>query len=356
MQDDVTVQGDRPPRGKGTNDSLDTGLNVALVVVAAAIIGLVGVFAWSVYQASAAEKSATPALRVVLGLRQQVKKSPNDPMLRSRLAEGLAAAGMLDEAAEELAVAVKIDPKFVGGYQNLGVVSMARDDRVAAKKAFEKVLKLTEGSDYEQINQRREIALYYLGEIALDAKRYEDAVANFKAALRIRKDASDTYLRLAQAFRGLDEDDAALEQLEAALTFDPNFPEANYEYGRLLLDRGDKAGAAERFRKAADGAPNIDEPQQAIDQLGSLESWITRAEEALAEGSATDAVDAARVAHAIDPQNLSAMLVHGKALEKAGRPKDALKAYKTALDIAPDNAELKAAIERVEKQTAKKKG
>ncbi len=222
----------------GSSGRLDTLLRWLVVLGVAVVLGLGGLLGYSVWQARNAEDLSTPAGRAIADLKDRVKATPNDAELRVRLGEALATAGLIDEAIEQFRTAVKLEPEAHRG------LPRPRHHRDAEEAAQDRRGLLQQGrrAHDEQRDARtstsgRETAFFYLGEIALDAKRYEDAVANFKASLRIRRDASDTYYLLAQALKGMDRNDAALKQLDAALAFDPNYAEAHYLMGEIYLDR-----------------------------------------------------------------------------------------------------------------------
>ena len=62
----------------------------------------------------------------------------------------------------------------------------------------------------QNVDERRENALYNLGLLRFVAtSEYEEAAGYFKEALRIRKDASDTYYNLAVRLRGMEDTTAA---------------------------------------------------------------------------------------------------------------------------------------------------
>lgn len=332
------------PRRDSGSDRTDAIFRIAIVALVVAVLALGGFFGYSVYAAKRAEKSATPAQRAIQDLRDAVQKNPNDSAARVRLGEALATAGRLDEAVEQLKVALKIDDKHTGAWLDLGLIAMQEKDPAQAEQYFQKVVELTEGAQYEDVNNRREAALFHLGEIALAEKRYEDAAGFFKGALRIRKDASDTYYLLAQAYQGLDEGDAALEQLDAALAFDPNYAEAHYLYGVILLDKGDLINAAIHLRKAVDLAPTRKEPAEALKKLGTSSAAVDKGRKALEAGDVTGAIEDALLAESIDPKNADAFLLHADALVKKGDKKGALKVLTDARANLSGNEGLEKAI------------
>jgi tetratricopeptide (TPR) repeat protein len=316
---------------------LEQRLTIALWVVGVSTVAFALFFAYNVWAQEQAVRLSSPALVTIDNAQKAVAKAPDDLGLRIQLAAALGAAGLFDEAKSQLAIAVKADAKNVAAYQTLAQIELLQQDYKNAKSHLQKVLDLTDTGEYMNVNQRRELAFFHLGEIALIERAYEDAVGYFKAAIRIRKDASDTYLRLAQAYIGLQVPDTALEQLEIALAFDPRLPEAHYEKGKLLFAKGDKVNAAWEFRAALDGAPESREAQAAMDTIGTYDDWYRRAESAFKTGQMQAALDAARIARAIEPESYDAAMLHARILEKQGDFSGAADVYATAVAIRPDD-------------------
>lgn len=334
---------ERAPREAAVSRSerTDAILRNLIIGLVAIVLGAAAFFGFTVWQTSRAEANATPAQRALGSLEKTVRQNPNHAGARVRYGEALAAAGLFDKATEQFKAAVKIDEKHTGAWLDLGLVAMQVDERTQAEKYFEKVIDLTDGAEYENIDQRRETALFHLGEIALDAKRYEDAAGYFKASLRIRKDASDTYYLLAQALHGMESDDSAIEQLDAALAFDPNYPEAHYLYGQILMERNDRVNAAVHFRSAAVLAPDVKQVKAALKTLGSAQDAVARSEKALAKGDTKTAVEEALLARALEPTNVAAGLAHARAVIELGDTKAALSVLDDVLKIDKSNAEAK---------------
>lgn len=319
----------------------DALLRIVIIALVATVLSAGAFFGYTVWKTSRAEASATPAQRALASLERAVKRDPNHAGARVRYGEALASAGLFAEATEQFKAAVKIDPKHTGAWLDLGIVAMQLNERPRAEQYFEKVVDLTEGAQYENIDQRRETALFHLGEIALDDKRFEDAAGFFKASLRIRKDASDTYYLLAQALRGMDSDDAALEQLDTALAFDPNYPEAHFLYGQILLSRNDRVNAAVHFRQAAVLAPNVKEAQAALKKMGTADEAVKRSEEALASGDEKLALEEALLARSLDPEHVDAALAHARAVIEIGDTKAARAVLGEVLKLDTDNEQAK---------------
>ena len=118
----------------------------------------------------------------------------------------------------------------------------------------------------------------------MEQRKYEDAVGYFKAALRLRRDSSDAAYALAVLLPAARASSEGYEEwLLYTLQFDPNMPEANYDYGMLLMSKNDIAAAAEHFRTSADSAPGVDKPQIELDKLGNADERLAEAKKLKAD-------------------------------------------------------------------------
>ena len=189
----------------------DLWLNIAVTAFVVLLLGGAAYFGWTVYRDRQIEESSSATGRLIAALVGQVRKSPNDPVLRVRLGEAYGATGKYPEATEQLNAAIKINPKHSGAYLDLGMIAMLTNNNKIAENYFQKVLSITEGDQYTSLNTTREQALYNLGTIALQDKRYSDAAGFFKGALHIRRDSSDSYYQLAKSLQGLGAVDAHLQ-------------------------------------------------------------------------------------------------------------------------------------------------
>lgn len=345
---------DQVPSGPARSATIDRWLNIGVAVVLTAILALAAWFGWTVFADRENAKKADASYRVVSALKSQIRKNPNDATLRVRLGEALGSAGKYKEAIEQLNAALKIEPKHEGAYLDLGVIAVLTEHPSEARKYFQKVLDITGTSEYANVNQRREQALYEMGRLDLLDKRYDEAVGNFKEALRIRSDASDTYYFLAEAYRGLDDSEAALRNLEIAVTFDPGFAQAHYLMGEIYLAKKDEVNASYSFYQAAKYAPEAEPPQQALEQFGPATDWLKKAKAKQSSGDTAGALHDILVARNLDPKSVDAAKFHAALLEASGKLKDALDVYKQALTLAPKDAALKAKVAELTAKLPKK--
>jgi tetratricopeptide (TPR) repeat protein len=332
----------------------DTILTVAVAVLLAAVLGFGGYFGYTVYRDKIAAEDATPALRLIKVLKAQAAQSPNDAVVRVRLGEALAAAGRPQEAIEQLNAALKIDPKHTGAYLDLGQLAAGQNRPVEAERYFKKVIELTDGSTYEAVNQRREQAFYNLGMLALNQKKYEDAVANYKAALRIRNDASDTYYYLSRALYKTGEVDGAIQSVESALAFDPNFGPAHYFLGELYMSKGDKVNASFEYHRAATIDPSAAEPKKAIQQFGDPEQLLAKARSE-EDTNLESALETVLIVRNLVPESAKAAILHGEILVKRKSFPDALDVYRQAAKLDPTNKDVQAIVKSLTAKYGKAK-
>jgi len=335
-----------PRNDPGRSAKLDLWLTIGLWAVGVSLILFGGFFAYSVNAQQRAARLSNPAYQAVDAIQLRLDAKPNDPELHSQLAEALASAGELDQAKQELLTAIKLDEEYVGAYQNLATLELMQKDYTASAVHWQKVLDLTADSEMQDVNQRRDIAFFSLGQIALIRKDYVGAVGYFNAALRVRKDAADTYLLLAKSYMGLGQNDIAMDKIKAALAFDPNYAEAHHVRGKLYLAAGDKVNAAWDFRAALDLAPDNPEAQAVVDALGSYEAWYGQAVTAKASGETSAALADVQIARSIQPASYDAAMLHGQILEGMGDPKSAVAAYSAALKAKPNDPAATAALKR----------
>ncbi len=325
----------------------DSALSWVVWILVVAVLAAATIFGWTAYQDWRGERGATPASRALMDLEAAVRQDPNNANLRVRYGEALGAAGLLDAAVEQLLTALELDEGHTGAMIDLGMIAMQRKEFSTAEGYFQRVLELTAGQEFEGINQRREIAFFYLGEIALTEKRYEDAIPFFKAALRIRRDAADTYFELALAYKGLENVTLAKEQLGIALAFDPGFAQANYEMALILMDEGLELEAAQHAGRAALNAPGNQQAADLVDLIGPVSRRVAAASAALEAGDTKKALAEARIAQALDVSDFDAAVILGRALEASGDREGALEAFKGAARISAGDPVVTEALKRL---------
>lgn len=317
----------------------------ALTVVLAAYLG------YSVWAQNTYNLATSPAARAVVNLEKLVKKAPNDPGSRIRLAEAYAAVGNLDQAVNQYNQALKLDAENPFALVGLGQVAMKRKQWSAAEAYWQRTITKLKGGQFAGKDANLELAYYYLGSCLMEEHRYEDAISYLKEAARIRADASDTHYLLAVAYKETGSDDRMRAELNIALAFDPLMPEANYDVGQLLLKQGKVADAAEHFRLSADNAPDVEKPRAALSALGPAEERVRAARSLMAAGNIASATVEARVAVAVDPQDVQALRLLAQLYERENQKKLALDTYAKLAKLLPEDKDVAAAVARLGKDS-----
>jgi Tfp pilus assembly protein PilF len=136
------------------------------------------------------------------------------------------------------------------------------------------------------------------------------------------------------------------------LQFDPKMPEANYDYGMLMLSEGRLAEAAEHFRISSTSAPYKQEPRDQLAKFGSASALLANATR-LQSTDTSSALSQARISAAVDPTSVDAYLLIGKLYEAEKKKAEALAAYQKVLSLDPGNATALAAVNRVNNAKSK---
>lgn len=321
-------------------------LDAAIAGVAVAVIALAGVLAWSIWSHNQSVEQATPLSRAITELQEMIEENPEDINLRMELAQAFSALSRYDEANAQYQQVLERAENHVAAISGLGFIAARQREWEKSEEYWRRAIELMSAQPSGKLTKQYGTANFYLGNALLEQKEYEGAIGAFKESLRVNRSASDTYYLMAVAFRGLEAMEEYRENLELTIAFDPKMPEANYELGKLLLEDGDEAGAAQHFRIAADEAPDRPEPREALQGLGSASARIEKAKSLIGEDD-DQALVHARVAVALEPQNVEGLMILGELYEKTGDEKAARGTYRAVLAIQPDNEEAAAALERM---------
>ena len=147
--------------------------------------------------------------------------------------------------------AIALEPEILGYRAGLHLRSLRNYE-----KAIEDLIAydaLNPGPDF---NWDRTVQ-YELGLARKQLKDYKGAIQEFTRAIEIREQKGKEWVeRFPFFYRGichaaLDDDTSALADFDRALTLDPQFPEAWYHKGLILLKQKKKAESLEAFNKAA---------------------------------------------------------------------------------------------------------
>ncbi len=201
------------------------------------------------------------------------------------------------------------------------------------------------------------------GNFLVDAGRTDEAIAQYREAIRIRPGLASAHFNLAAALAstGAVEDamaayratidlkptdakaqnnlgnllllqgrfDEGLRYCREAVRLNPNFAEAYYNLGNALFALGHREASVAAYRRAIAGRPGY---TLAHYNLGLQLTNLGRQEEAIA---------AYRTTIALDPQFAEARYSLGLALKALGRRDEAMQHFREAVKIRPDFQEAK---------------
>ena len=321
-------------------------LDAVIAAIAVVVLVLGAYLGYSVWAQGRQIVDSTPAARAVAAVEARVRKNPNDIDARMQLAQALAVAGRDKDAVVQYEAALKISKDFAPAISGIGFLALQRKQFAEGEKYFRRVIAILEPKHKSGPDAQLEIAYFYLGTALMEQKEYEEAANYYKKAILLRRDASDTHYALAFTYNKLGSDSKYREELENTLLFDPKMPEANYDYALLLLKDGDKAAAAEHLRTSITAAPNVDLPQDALEELGPFSDRLAAAKTKAAKDPKAALIEA-RIAVALEPQNVEALILLGDLAVKTGAKKHAAEMYQRVLVIEPNNASAKAGLEKV---------
>jgi tetratricopeptide (TPR) repeat protein len=328
-------------------------VDIAIKVVLATIVIAAVVLAYTVISFQLQERRLQPSSQAVQNLIAAVEEDPQNLGLRLTLAEALAADGRLNESIEQFNAALEIAPDNPNALSGLALIAMYRGEWDTAEEYWRAAIEELSGGDYSMLDQRLERATYQLGVTLIERGEYEEAVQYLTEALRMNRTSADTHYMLAYAYRELGSDTNHRRYLENALQFDPRMPEAHFDLGLVLLAEGDIASAAEHFRESATYAPESrrepwDELERIEDEADAQERYERALE--LAPADPEEALIEARIARALDSEDVAIAKLVAELHEETGDTDAALEAWRRVLEIAPNNTEAAAEVDRLKTQ------
>lgn len=170
-------------------------------------------------------------------------------------------------------------------------------------------------------------ALHYLGFLAHQVGRNDDALALMQRAARLSPRNPVYHSNLAEVYRAMGSADAAIQSYREALRLNPSDPGAHFNLANMLAGEGKLGDAIEHFRHALSLRPDY---ADAYNNLAHAYGMLGRYEEAI---SCLQAVLKR------DPGRADANNNLGIALEEQGKSKLALEYFQAAVRLKPDYAE-----------------
>jgi tetratricopeptide (TPR) repeat protein len=207
-----------------------------------------------------------------------------DPEARERLA-ALGYVGSFVASASD-SRSGRADPKDkIGLFNKLGTatdLTRERDDQPDSN--FTRIVQLLN----EVIREDPTVidAWFMMGTQYLRHNEPAKAVEHFKRTLSLKPDYDLAVMNLAQAYRRLGDDDAALAGFEHYLKIDPKDPFVHYQMGEIWMDRGDLPRAEQLFQRALELDANVASARNALGVVTLKKGDVAGAERLIREALA----------------------------------------------------------------------
>lgn len=200
-----------------------------------------------------------------------------------------------------------------------------------------------------------------LGSYFYDEKRWDEAIAQFKATVTLNPGFTTAFNYLGQAYSAKGDADDAIPPFQQAIKLDPDYAIAHYNLGAAFAKKGlmDQAIAEYQKALAIDPAARATSPDAAAmtmkmdysmfhDALGMALAWEEKNDEAIAQYKEAlklnpDFADASNnlasaTAQKGQPMDAKAHNNLGTTLRRQGRLDDAIAEYEEALKVDPHYA------------------
>lgn len=223
---------------------------------------------------------------------------------------------------------VEMEPSSSEGYRLLGDSYALRSEKALADAMWRQSLRLDE---------RNEGTLLALAGVALEEKRFDEALDFLRRAVEMNPRNADRLTTLGRKARAEGDAKMARQVFAATARALPNEVAVLAEYGAVLFEAGDVDAALEPLMTAASLAPDR-APVRA-----SLAAALRR------KGSLPEAEREYREALRADPSWLPALRGLGVLLLATDRPADAVEPLRAALAAAPADSDALLALARAQR-------
>jgi tetratricopeptide (TPR) repeat protein len=254
--------------------------------------------------------------RALTALQNAVRIDPDTSYYWMRLGQELQGAGRFAEAVEAMEAAIEREPDYSNYHAALASILLSQPGGLPrARDAALEALRIDRSDTW---------AWTILSSVERQAGNPEVAVRAAERSVALEPGNAWTHLGLAESLAAMGRTGEALESLDRAALLDME-PSARAALARNLLD----CGKAERARQEALSA--IEEERE------SKVAWIVLAHAESALGRWEPAVRAWREAIRLDPDNSSAWVQLSRTLAKSGLAREAFDALRAARDRANDD-------------------
>jgi tetratricopeptide (TPR) repeat protein len=291
---------------RGVSRLMGSALNRMIIWLAVVLVVTVAGFAIYYYVDQPGSGGSGLAERELASAEQAVRDDPSNIAGRLVLADLYYGRQRYADAVEQYEAALQINDKSTLAHVGLGRALIGTEDFAGASENFQKVIDLSKEEDIS--GKLVQSSYYYLGNIALDQGKPDEAIEHFTQATTLERSDSDSWYLLGTAYFQSGKLDEAIQALAQAVLFVPNFTEAYETLAEALDEKGATAGAL-----------------------------YARGMAAYSKGDLGDAAEKLEAAIESSPALAEAHAGLGLVRETQGQKDAALVAYQQALQLQPDN-------------------
>ena len=236
----------------------------------------------------------------------------------SNLGRAYYSKNQLDKAREYYEKAISLMNHYGDAHYNLAILLTKLGEHKEAISHLKQTLAL---------NPNQPAAYSQLAEIYLSSSDYEHAINNYLKRLDYEPEHIESFFLLGQAYLKNNQIDDALAALKKTLTLQPKHPQANHYLANAELIAGDTNKALSYYFRQLEMEPMV----ESFYNIGVLLMHQNRHKESL---------QYLEYAAGMDPSYFPVHVNLGAIYLKLNRIADAIRRYKDALIIKPDDVEI----------------
>ena len=221
-----------------------------------------------------------------------------------------------------------VDKNNYIAYNNLGVYQADKGLTDEAIDNYRQALR---------INPSPEQAFNNLGNALMAQKKYAEAITNFEAALKLIPNQLEALNNYGNALARVGRTDDAIRQYQLALQRDPDFTDAHNDWGNALAMQGKFSEAAQHYREVLCRKPYDADVHLNLGNVFAL------------QGKFAEAVIEFREAVRLKPNDVVKRLNLANALSHDGDTPEAINQLREVLRLAPDNVQARQQLQELQK-------
>ena len=179
-------------------------------------------------------------------LQNILKDDPSNFQVRRELSILLADNGFNEEAEGNLRYLIKYFPEDAELYYNLGIIYEKLKNFVKARDCYQKAADISPQEDF----------FYNLGEVLVELKDWDNAIATFRKVLETDSGDGNSYFNLGVCYFNKDEKNLALDNFQKAVDINPQDVFAYFYLGYIYQNNGLTNFAIESYKNVLTISPD----------------------------------------------------------------------------------------------------